>query len=136
MSDWQIPPMDWLSKAAGIELDAVGTNLKCDRRALEDDFVFRHRLIDKIIDIQQNGLPKKKPNNVSRLVPMGKLGTCATVVDDIVDRLDTMEEIYCVVKDKDGTSQEYFCGKLDGLTFAILVLQDLALKALNGKAPE
>lgn len=69
-------------------------------------------------------------SQIHRLIPKGKLGTPATVVDDLVARLDTMQEIYCVVKDKDGSSQEYLCGDLGGLTFAILVLQQKALEAL------
>lgn len=56
--------------------------------------------------------------------------TSETVVDDLVARLDTMTEIYVVVKDRDGTSQEYLSGDLSGLTFAILVLQAKALEAL------
>lgn len=71
-------------------------------------------------------------NKLTRFIPKGKLGTCATVVDDLVERLDTMEEIYVVIKDKDGTSHEYLSGHLEGLTFALLVLQDVAIKALNG----
>lgn len=69
-------------------------------------------------------------DNVHRFIPKGKLGTCATVVDDLVARLETMDEIYVVVKDKDGSSQEYLAGDLGGLTFAILVLQQKALEAL------
>lgn len=69
---------------------------------------------------------------IDRLIPKGRHGTCATVVDDLIERLGTMEEIYVVVKDKDGTSQEYISGNLAGLAFAQLVLQDVASKALNG----
>lgn len=69
-------------------------------------------------------------DNLHRFIPRGKLGTPATVVDDLMARLDTIEEIYVVVKDKDGTSQEYLAGNLAGLTFAILVLQQKALEAL------
>lgn len=69
-------------------------------------------------------------DKISRLIPKGKLGTPQTVVDDLVSRLASMEEIYCVVKDKDGTNQEYLSGNLGGLTFAILVLQQKALEAL------
>lgn len=69
-------------------------------------------------------------DTIARLIPKGHLGTPATVVDDLVARLDTMEEIYCVVKDKDGGTQEYVAGNLGGLTFAILVLQQKALDSL------
>lgn len=69
-------------------------------------------------------------NALLRFIPKGSLGTCATVVDDLVARLDTMDQIYVVVKDKDGTSHEYLCGDLQGLTFAILVLQAKALEEL------
>lgn len=69
-------------------------------------------------------------DNLHRFIPKGHLGTCATVVDDLVARLETMEEIYVVVKDKDGTHQEYLSGNLGGLAFAILVLQQKALEAL------
>lgn len=69
-------------------------------------------------------------SDLHRLIPKGKLGTPATVVDDLVARLDTMQEIYVVVKDKDGSSQEYLAGDLGGLTFAILVLQKCAMEAL------
>lgn len=69
-------------------------------------------------------------DNIHRFIPKGKLGTPATVVDDLVARLDSIQEIYVVVKDKDGSSQEYLSGDLGGLTFAILVLQQKALEAL------
>lgn len=69
-------------------------------------------------------------DNIFRLVPKGRLGTPATVVEDLVARLDTMTEIYVVVKDQNGSSQEYLSGDLGGLAFAILVLQQKALEAL------
>lgn len=84
---------------------------------------------DLCADTPIKGVQQVTPD-IRRLIPKGMLGTCATVVDDLVDRLDTMEEIYVVVKDKDGTSQEYISGNLQGLTFALLVLQQVALEAL------
>lgn len=70
--------------------------------------------------------------SVERLIPKGKLGTCGTVVDELVEKLDSLAEIYVCVKFKDGTSDIFLNGTLEGFTFAILMLQNKALEALNG----
>lgn len=67
---------------------------------------------------------------ISILIPKGKLGTPQTVLSDLSKRVSTMTEIYVVITDKDGTSQEYISGDLAGLTFAILMLQNYALNSL------
>jgi len=72
-------------------------------------------------------------SNIKRLVPKGMLGTVDTVIDDLVDVRNDIAEIYVCVKLKDGSSDTYLSGKLDGLTFAMLMFQDKALEALNGK---
>lgn len=65
-------------------------------------------------------------SDVVRFIPRGTLGTPGTVVDDLVARLDSMEEIYVFVKDKDGSHDTYLSGNLCGLAFALLVLQKRA----------
>lgn len=69
-------------------------------------------------------------SELSRLIPKGMLGTPATVVDELVEKLDDIAEIYVAVKFKDGTSDTFIAGRLDGLTFALLLLQERALEAL------
>lgn len=69
---------------------------------------------------------------VARLIPKGMLGTVDTVIDDLVDQRNDIEEIYVCIKRKGGTSDTFFKGSLGGLTFALLVLQDKALEHLNG----
>ena len=70
---------------------------------------------------------------IARFIPKGSLGTPATVIDALVDGIDATTEIYAVVKYKDGSSRAYVSGDLAGLTFAILILQNKALEALNGQ---
>lgn len=72
-------------------------------------------------------------SDIRRLIPKGMLGTPATVVDDLVERLGTMAEIYVVVKDKGGTSNEYVSGTIEGLTFATLILEEYAHRSLRGE---
>lgn len=75
--------------------------------------------------------PKKK-TPVTRLIPKGMLGTTDTVLDDLAEQRDDIAEIYVCIKRKDGTSDTYCSGSVGGLAFALLMLQDKALEALNG----
>ena len=69
-------------------------------------------------------------NDISRLNYSGEKPTPTMIINELMSRLPTMEEIYVVAKDKNGNSSEYLCGNVGGLTFAILILQKHAMKAL------
>ncbi len=110
----------------GIEHHGTGNMCDfCNRKIASGDFSFINR---------KHLIPEPpKITNMTRLVPKGKLGTVATIIDEIVEKSNDIDEIYICAKFKDGASDTFVSGKLDGLTFAILMLQDRAINALNGK---
>lgn len=68
---------------------------------------------------------------MSKLIPLYKAGaqhTVHTLITELAEKVDSIEELYVVVKDKDGNFQESLCGDMAGVCFAALLLQKFALE--------
>lgn len=57
------------------------------------------------------------------LYKAGAVHTIHTLITELVEKVELIEEIYMVVKDKDGNFEEVLCGDLAGLGVSIAVLQ-------------
>lgn len=70
-------------------------------------------------EIKRIGLPK----DLSQITP-------TTLVNNLLDNLGNLEEIYCVVKTKDGSFIEVCSGNAGGVAFSIVVLQNYVMGLL------
>lgn len=64
-------------------------------------------------------------------IPFRPLGiTPHAILAELNETLPDIEELYVVVKTKDGTYNEMICGEVRGLSFSIVILQKYLIEAL------
>lgn len=66
----------------------------------------------------------------TRLIPKGHLTTPQHILEQVNERVENLEQIFIVTKDKDGNFEEYLCGTLTELCYSIVLLQKLAMEQI------